>query len=350
MSQIIGRVVTTVAATAVRLTLGDENVPMTLKNTDAANALFFRYESLALTATLVGASAAAVQATGGAPLLAGEAVIIPANTPWIDVACITAQTATLELVPAALVDSTSVTATIGAITIGDGGNAAQGTTTDVPLAGETAESATARTGVSLWKRNVNKLIEIKALMATSAKQLADGHAVTIDNLISNEVYVRGSGTAGSADAAVLTIQGIGSGTAVTVTESSPITGFATESGGNLAAAAADLNELTAAPVAKAPVKIVKALAGSPVPLALASSETFVTAFYLEAARTGGVNTGDIFIGLIADLVSGSINYFKLTPGEPFQYVCRPGTKVKLALWGIDGETGTDGVIGVHEPV
>jgi len=57
--------------------------------------------------------------------------------------------------------------------------------------------------------------------------LADGHAVTIDNTDSNEVYVRGSGTAGSADAKVLTVQGIASGTALAVTESSPISGFAT---------------------------------------------------------------------------------------------------------------------------
>ena len=64
--------------------------------------------------------------------------------------------------------------------------------------------------------------------------LADGHNVTIDNTDSNEVYVRGSGTAGSADAAVLTVQGIASGTALAVTESSPISGFAT-SGNQLAA-------------------------------------------------------------------------------------------------------------------
>jgi len=57
--------------------------------------------------------------------------------------------------------------------------------------------------------------------------LADGHAVTIDNTDSNEVYVRGSGTAGSADAKVLTVQGIASGTPLAVTESSPISGFAT---------------------------------------------------------------------------------------------------------------------------
>jgi len=43
--------------------------------------------------------------------------------------------------------------------------------------------------------------------------LADGHNVTIDNASDDEVYVRGSGTAGSPDAKVLTVQGIGSGTA-----------------------------------------------------------------------------------------------------------------------------------------
>lgn len=47
-------------------------------------------------------------------------------------------------------------------------NVAIGATTDTPLAGETAEGATARTGISLWKRAVNKLIEIKALLTHPA--------------------------------------------------------------------------------------------------------------------------------------------------------------------------------------
>ena len=64
--------------------------------------------------------------------------------------------------------------------------------------------------------------------ATSAKQLADGHAVTIDNISTNEVFIRGGGTAGSAtDGEVVAVQGIASGTAMAVTESSPISGFAT---------------------------------------------------------------------------------------------------------------------------
>lgn len=65
-------------------------------------------------------------------------------------------------------------------------------------------------------------------LATSANQLADGHNVTIDNISTNEVFVRGGGTAGSAtDGEVVAVQGIASGTAMAVTESSPISGFAT---------------------------------------------------------------------------------------------------------------------------
>lgn len=53
--------------------------------------------------------------------------------------------------------------------------------------------------------------------ATSAKQLADGHNVTIDNINSNEVFVRGSQSAGSpVDGEVITIQGIASGTNIQV--------------------------------------------------------------------------------------------------------------------------------------
>ena len=71
-------------------------------------------------------------------------------------------------------------------------------------------------------------LPLPAGAATSAKQLADGHAVTIDNISTNEIFVRGGGTAGSpTDGEVVAIQGIASGTAMAVTESSPISGFAT---------------------------------------------------------------------------------------------------------------------------
>lgn len=54
-------------------------------------------------------------------------------------------------------------------------------------------------------------------LALAANQLADGHDVTIDNLVSDEVFIRGSQSAGSpVDGEVVTIQGIASGTVVPV--------------------------------------------------------------------------------------------------------------------------------------
>jgi len=111
---------------------------------------------------------------------------------------------------------------------------------------------------------------------------------------------------------------------------------------------ADLNELTAAPVAKVPVGMVIALAGSPAPIALTAADA--TAIYLQASRADGPNVGNVFIGIVADLVSGTKNYITLTPGATWEYKCRPGTKVAMATFGIDGETATDGVIGYYEPV
>ena len=115
-----------------------------------------------------------------------------------------------------------------------------------------------------------------------------------------------------------------------------------------AAAAADLNELTAAPVAKVPASVVQVLAGTPAPIALPAGDA--TAIYLQSARANGVNTGNVFIGIEADLVSGKKNYITLTPGTTWEYICRAGTKVAMATFGIDGETATDGVIGYYEPV
>ena len=102
------------------------------------------------------------------------------------------------------------------------------------------------------------------------------------------------------------------------------------------------------PTAKVPASVVQVLAESPAPIALPAGDA--TAIYLQAARANGANAGNVFIGIVADLVSGTKNYITLTPGATWQYVCRPGTKVAMATFGIDGETATDGVIGYYEPV
>ncbi len=65
--------------------------------------------------------------------------------------------------------STSGTATANAL----------GTTVDDVLAGETLEDSTARTGISLWKRAVNMLIGIKALLAKGTSIMTGSLPVTI---------------------------------------------------------------------------------------------------------------------------------------------------------------------------
>jgi len=102
--------------------------------------------------------------------------------------------------------------------------------TNVPLpAGTNAiGKLAANTGVDIGDVDVLSSA-LPAGAATSALQLADGHNVTVDNISTNEVFVRGSQSAGAAvDGEVVTVQGIASMTPIATTESSPIAGFATE--------------------------------------------------------------------------------------------------------------------------
>ena len=98
------------------------------------------------------------------------------------------------------------------------------TTSKVNVAGGVYQSSTPGTlndndaGAILLNSTAGQMVELMASSAaigsvSVSNLLADGHAVTIDNIASNEVYVRGSGTAGTADAGVVTVQGIASGTA-----------------------------------------------------------------------------------------------------------------------------------------
>jgi len=79
-----------------------------------------------------------------------------------------------------------------------------------------------------FKEDSGKFVGMVIYGFSSGGALPDGHNVTIDNASTDEVYVRGGGTAGSAtDGEVVAVQGIASGTAMAVTESAPISGFAT---------------------------------------------------------------------------------------------------------------------------
>lgn len=72
-------------------------------------------------------------------------------------------------------------------TISDGANVAQGTTTDAPVGDNTTvASATAATGIGLWKRIVNLLIAMLAVEGTTA-----GAAVITDANGTIQQYLRG---------------------------------------------------------------------------------------------------------------------------------------------------------------
>lgn len=100
---LIGQLPIAVTATAARKTLTAFQVAVTLKNL-GSNTLYYRYDPDEAYATLIGATNALIVATGGIPLLTGESVLIPGQTPYIDVACITGETATLEIIPGALIN------------------------------------------------------------------------------------------------------------------------------------------------------------------------------------------------------------------------------------------------------
>ena len=73
------------------------SIPHTLRNASAST-VYYRYDPADGDASgLAGASQIVMRAAGGSALPAGVAVIIPPDTLWLDIACITGETATVYL-------------------------------------------------------------------------------------------------------------------------------------------------------------------------------------------------------------------------------------------------------------
>jgi hypothetical protein len=126
--------------------------------------------------------------------------------------------------------------------------------------------------------------------------------------------------------------------------------IAKEAGGNLAAAAADLNELTAAPVAKVPLAITAKTVTTPgTAEALVGSETYVRSLTLQAKKAAGDNTGNVFIG-VSGLDQGVNEMIELEPGQTFTLTAPAGTKINIATLYIDADNAGDGVVGIYIPV
>jgi len=117
-----------------------------------------------------------------------------------------------------------------------------------------------------------------------------------------------------------------------------------------AAIAADLNELTAAPVAKNWVMGGAVVAAGPAPAPLAASETFARKVTMTAVKaTGAANTSVVYIG-DANLVDTTAACIQLAPGDSFTIEGGPGTKFDLNLLRIDGATAADGVRYIYQPI
>lgn len=80
---------------------------------------------------------------------------------------------------------------IGAVTVANGADVAEGTTTDAPVADNTtAASATAATGIALWKRLVNLLIALLAKTSpTTALTVSASVVSTSGSVTSGARYV-----------------------------------------------------------------------------------------------------------------------------------------------------------------
>jgi len=245
-----------------------------------------------------------------------------------------------------------------------------GTTADAPLAGDTAETTTVRTGISLWKRAVNKLIEIKALLVKGTAGTTASIAVTVatdDAVIgATDASVAAAGGVGSVSAKLrklttdLSTIDADTGSIKTNTDTLVAGGgggyvrqdststIAKETGGNLAAVAADMNELTTAPVASALTRLPPVVIGTPgTPVVLIASETFATKLILQAGRATAANASPVSIG-------GNIAYttdlqVQLAPGDTYVVEDRLGRKFDMNLIYIDGVNTDDGVRGQYFP-
>ena len=111
---------------------------------------------------------------------------------------------------------------------------------------------------------------------------------------------------------------------------------------NGAAMAADLNELTAAPVAKTPTHVAAVIVGTPgTPVALAADATYFTVATLQAGRAAAANASLITIG--GNTAYTSQRAIEMAPGDTRELRPPAGTKWDLNDWYIDGVNTDDGV-------
>lgn len=129
-------------------------------------------------------------------------------------------------------------------------------------------------------------------------------------------------------------------------------------GETIAAAAADLNELTAAPVEKARIKIecFPAVPGTAERFTLynggaaISSGTLIRSLELQAKKLAADNVGNVHGGLIDTLDAGVLEMFEAKKGTVWSPDIPLGTSLDLYDLGVDNENAGDGFVGWYTPV
>ncbi len=190
-----------------------------------------------------------------------------------------------------------------------------GTNTDVPLAGETVEGATARSGISLWKRVVNKLIDIKALLVKGDALKAASLSVTVAT--DDEQF----GILGEAAAAAGAIHAqLRSIAEAVATQATPVE--------------KEWKLLTLANVTPGTALEFNGAVATPL---------FCRAFYIQAKKVTGDNTGNIVVGTSAT-VRGSAEQIEVTPGAVFSPPLVAGVKIDINKWFMDADNAGDTII------
>ncbi|HUX01740.1 MAG TPA: hypothetical protein VMY35_12255 [Phycisphaerae bacterium] len=117
----------------------------------------------------------------------------------------------------------------------------------------------------------------------------------------------------------------------------------------LKAIAADLNELTTAPVERQPLQLAAVVIAAPgTPVALAADGTFATRLTVQAGRATAANTALISICTrtgagVAFTAYTAQRQIELAPADAKTYVAKDGEKFDVNDFAVDGVTAADGV-------
>ena len=101
-----------------------------------------------------------------------------------------------------------------------------------------------------------------------------------------------------------------------------------------------------ATTAKTLVSAIQAVAVPSTAEALIGSQTYAISLCLQARRTAGDNTGNVFIGL-SNLDQGIVEYIELQPGDYYELPIPRGAKLDLNTVYVDADVATDGVVGFY---